>query len=72
MRVKLSSRNRLTLPKALLSRYPGVEGFEVSEEEGRIVLTPIWGSSAEAVRAKVAGLGLTEQDVTEAVAWARR
>lgn len=38
---------------------------------GRIVLTPVRIHRADAVRAKLADLGITEADVADAVAWAR-
>jgi hypothetical protein len=72
MLAKLTSKNQLTLPKAVVSDFPGTEYFEVTEENGRIVLTPVRLTRADAVRAKLADLGITEDDVAEAVAWARK
>jgi len=72
MLAKLTSKNQLTLPKAVLSSCPAAEYFDVTEENGRIVLTPVRVNRADAVRAKLADLGITEDDVAEAVAWARR
>ena len=43
----------------------------MTEENGRIVLTPVRVNRADAVRAKLAELGITETDVADAVAWAR-
>lgn len=71
MLAKLTSKNQLTLPKAVLSSCPEAEYFDVSEENGRIVLVPVRLNRANAVRAKLADLGLTEDDVTDAVSWAR-
>lgn len=48
------------------------EYFEVSVENGRIVLTPVRVQRAQAVRDKLGQLGITEEDVDAAVAWARR
>lgn len=72
MLAKLTAKNQLTLPKAVLAAFPEAEYFDVTEEDGRIVLAPVRVTRANAVRAKLADLGLTEADVTEAVAWARR
>lgn len=36
------------------------------------MLTPVRLNRADAVRAKLADLGLTEKDVAEAVAWSRK
>lgn len=68
---KLTSKNQLTLPKAVVSQFPGTEYFEIAAAEGRIVLTPLRKSRAEEVRAKIAKLGITEDDVKDAIAWAR-
>lgn len=72
MLAKLTSGNRLTLPRALISAVEGTEYFDATEENGRIVLTPVRANRADAVRARLAGLGLTETDAADAVAWARR
>ena len=72
MLAKLTSKNQLTLPKKVVSSCQGAVYFDVTEEEGRIVLTPVRLTRADAVRAKLADLGLAERDVAEAVAWSRR
>jgi len=72
MLAKLTAKNQLTLPKAVLSSCQGTEYFEVTEENGRIVLTPVRLARADAVRAKLAALGLTENDVATAVKWSRK
>ena len=71
MLAKLASRNRLTLPKAVLASCRGTKYFDVTEDNGRIVLTPVRINRADAVRAKLADLGMTEDEVAGAVAWAR-
>ena len=72
MLAKLTSKNQLTLPKVVVSAFPGTEYFDVTNENGRIVLTPVRLTRAHAVRSKLADLGLSEADVAEAVEWARR
>jgi hypothetical protein len=69
---KLTSKNQLTLPKAVVSTLAGAEYFEIAAEAGRLVLTPVRLGKADAVRAKLAKLGITEADVADAVAWARK
>ena len=71
MRAKLTAGNRLTLPKATIAAVDATEYFDVTVENGRIVLTPARVNRAGAVRAKLAELGLSEADLTDAVAWAR-
>ena len=69
---KLTSKNQLTLPKSIMSDFPGVEYFDVTKEDGRIVLTPVNIAQTDTIRTKLATLGVTESDVTEAIAWARK
>ncbi len=72
MLAKLTSKNQITLPKAAVSSVDAAEYFEVTVEGGRIVLTPVRVQNAQAVREKLEQLGITEQDIEDAVAWARR
>ncbi len=71
MRVKLTSRNQFTLPKAVMNHFPGTKYFQVTVEGGRIVLTPVDLGRGEAVRAKLAELGVTPKDVRQAIRWTR-
>jgi hypothetical protein len=48
------------------------EYFDIEVVVGRIVLTPVRISKADALRNKLAELNLTEQDIQDAVQWARR
>lgn len=72
MLAKLTSKNQLTLPKAVTQAVGTTEYFEVEAREGQIVLTPVRIQRGDAVRAKLAELALTEADVAAAVAWGRR
>ena len=71
MLAKLTSKNQLTLPKAVTVAVEAAEYFDVVVENGRIVLTPVRVNRADAVRAKLAELGLSEKDVADVVSWAR-
>ena len=71
MLAKLTAKNQLTLPKAAVAAVDAAEYFDVSAENGRIVLTPVRVNRAGAVRAKLAELGISETDVVDAIAWAR-
>ena len=55
-----------------MSGVDAAEYFDVTVEGGRIVLTPVRVQKAQAVREKLEQLGITEQDVEDAVAWARQ
>ncbi|MFM7533582.1 MAG: AbrB/MazE/SpoVT family DNA-binding domain-containing protein [Rubrivivax sp.] len=71
MLAKLTSKNQLTLPKQVTQAVGPAEYFDVEARGGRIVLTPVRILRADAVRAKLAELGVAEQDVADAIAWAR-
>lgn len=72
MLAKITSKNQITLPKAVVQDFPGARYFEVESAAGRIVLTPVRIARADAVREKLAALGIREQDVPAAVKWARK
>jgi hypothetical protein len=71
MLAKMTVKNQLTLPKAVVSRFGGVEYFDVSTDGVSIILHPLQRSRADEVRGRLAQLGIEEQDVTAAVDWAR-
>ena len=111
MLAKLTSKNQITLPKAVASAFKGTDYFDVTHEDGRIMLTPMrvtpartWSladaeayiekmkrlqmpldtadpevwlermntDNADAVRDHLDRLGITEQDIADAIEWARR
>ena len=71
MLAKLTVKNQLTLPKAVAKNFAGVEYFDVSTDGNSITLRPLQRSRADEVREYLANLGITEQDVKNAIAWAR-
>jgi hypothetical protein len=71
MLAKMTVKNQLTLPKAVATRFRGVEYFDVSTDGESIVLKPLQRSRADEVRMRLAELGIVEQDVADAVKWAR-
>jgi hypothetical protein len=71
MLAKMTVKNQLTLPKAVVTRFSGVEYFDVSTDGVSIVLRPLKRSRAEDVRAQLAQLGIEEQDVSDAISWTR-
>ncbi len=71
MLAKLTSKNQLTLPKAAIDAVGVSEYFDVTVREGQIVLTPVRIQRADAVRAKLAAMGVGARDITDAVRWAR-
>ena len=71
MLTKLNPNNQITLPKSALASCESAEYFAVSEDNGRIILTPVPSTGANAARAALARRGVTEGDVACAVKWAR-
>jgi len=71
MLAKMTSKNQLTLPKAITNAIGATEYFDVKAEDGQIVLTPVRIQRADAVRVKLSELNLTDADVEEAVSWSR-
>jgi hypothetical protein len=68
---KKTAKNQITLPKAVITRFPDVEYFEVSTDGECIILHPLRRSRADEVRARLVQLGIDEHDVTAAVSWSR-
>ncbi len=76
MLAKKTSKNQITLPKAIAERFPDVEYFDIRVAGAKILLAPAKivpvGPTLERVREKMKQLGIAEKDVSEAVRWARR
>jgi len=71
MLAKMTSKNQLTLPKSVVEAVAAAEYFDVEVRAGQIVLTPVRIQRGDAVRAKLAALGLAGADVSDAVRWVR-
>lgn len=78
---KLSPKNQLTLPKDVVSHYPDVHYFEIRDSGTEITLAPVLIPSGkdekaweglEKIRKRIADAGITERDIEEAAAWARK
>ena len=72
MLAKRTSKNQVTLPKAIVQGVGEADYYEVSTENGQIILAPVRLQQAEAVRAKLEALGICPDDVGDAIAWARK
>ena len=72
MLAKMTSKNQLTLPKSITAAVGPAEYFDVETANGQIILTPVRIQRGDAVRAKLAELDLRENDIADAVAWARQ
>ena len=72
MLAKVTAKNQITLPKAIVSQFPGVEYFEVRADGQKIVLEPVRHARTGEVWERLEQLGITESDVADAVKWARK
>lgn len=72
MLAKMTSKNQITLPKSVMQSVGAAEYFDVEARSGQIILTPVRIQRGDAVRAKLADLGLGEGDIKDAVTWARQ
>jgi uncharacterized protein (DUF433 family) len=76
MLVKKTSKNQITLPKEIVKNFPEIEYFEAKVEDEKIVLIPVKVIPAnitlEKIREKIKNLGITKEDVKEAIKWARK
>jgi hypothetical protein len=71
MLAKKTTKNQITLPKSIADRFPGCDYFDVTCEGGTIVLRPVDVDPLTKVQNKLAELDIGEDDVAEAIDWAR-
>ncbi|MGL1834097.1 AbrB/MazE/SpoVT family DNA-binding domain-containing protein [Rhodocyclaceae bacterium SMB388] len=72
MLAKRTSKNQITLPKAVVQMTGDADYYDVTAQNGKIILTPVRLQQADAVRTKLEELGITEDDVGDAIAWAKK
>lgn len=72
MLAKRTSKNQITLPKSVVMRFGGVDYFDVSTDGESIVLRPLRPSRADEARERLVQMGITEDDLRDAVEWARK
>jgi len=77
MLCKKTYKNQITLPKKVMENFEGVEYFNADIRDGKIVLDPVQliplgMKGMENIRKKIEDLGLTEEEIEKAVAWARK
>jgi antitoxin component of MazEF toxin-antitoxin module len=71
MLAKKTSKNQITLPKAVVAQIGEADYFDVSTDGESIVLRPLRRSRADEARERLVQMGITEDDVRDAVEWAR-
>ena len=76
MLAKLTTKNQLTLPRDIVKEFQGIKYFDVAVADGRILLAPVrmqpLDVNLEGIRKKMEKLGITPDDVTDAIRWARK
>lgn len=72
MHVKITPDNQITSPDEIASQVEVAACLDVEVDSTTIVLTPVLTQSVEAVRDKLIASGISEKDVADASAWARR
>jgi len=71
MLAKKSSKNQITLPKAIVASIGDVDYFDVSIRNGRIILEPVRTKQGDEVRSRLESLGIRETDIDLAIEYAR-
>lgn len=71
MLAKKSSKNQITLPKAIVASFDGVDYFDVTLQNGRIILEPVLTKTGDEVRSRLKTLGIRETDIDMAIKYAR-
>ena len=72
MHVKIITSNQTTSPDKIVSSVETSEHSDIEVDSPTIALTPVLAKSVEAVRDKLIASGISEKDVADACAWARR
>ncbi len=76
MLTKKTSKNQITLPKAIADHFPDAQYFDARIEDDKILMIPVKfspsGPPLASIREKMRRLGITGKDVSEAIRWARR
>ncbi len=71
MLAKKSSKNQITLPKAIVASFEDVDYFDVTTKNGRIILEPVRMKKGDEVRSRLESLGIRETDIDVALEYAR-
>lgn len=72
MLTKVTSKNQITLPKKVMGHFQDIEYFEISEQKGKIILSPVKIQNAEVVRHKLSQLGINQKEIQAALEWAHK
>jgi len=68
---KRIGNKQLPPPEAVMKQAGLADDGDATNDNGRIVLTPLHPGGVHAVRDRLRELGISESDVADAVSWAR-
>ena len=71
MLAKKSSKNQITLPKAIVTSIGDVDYFDVTIRNGRIILEPVRTKQGDEVRSRLESMRIRETDIDAAIEYAR-
>ena len=71
MLAKKSSKNQITLPKTIVASFEDVDYFDITTQNGRIILEPVRMKKGDEVRSRLESLGIRETDIDAAIEYAR-
>ena len=71
MLVKINA-NQISLPKSVTEAVAAADYFDVVALNGQIILTPLNITQSEVIRLKLAEQNIQEQDIENAMEWARQ
>ena len=67
MLAKRTSKNQVTLPKAIVQTAGEADYYDITVQDGKIVLTPVRLQHADAVRAKLEELVASYRELYDAL-----
>ena len=71
MLAKVTEQGALVLPQGVLQEIGNPTQFRIKISDGQLILTPETPQILERVRTHIEALGISQQDVSDAIEWAR-
>lgn len=71
MLARLTEQGVLVLPQAVLQEVGNPTHFRIQISDGQLILTPETPQILERVATHIEALGISQQDVSDAIEWAR-
>ncbi|MEW6527795.1 MAG: AbrB/MazE/SpoVT family DNA-binding domain-containing protein [Spirochaetota bacterium] len=75
MLAKKTSKNQLTLPAKIVKEFPGIDYFDITVKNNKIIMVPVVmkpQTSINAIREKIKKLGINDEDIKDAIKWTRK